>query len=83
MAEGKERYAEYKTDKADGSVNWAQEGKDAMKDWKPQVGVGSLRLTPGKRAVLLHMQLIVILLTGWNSASSPQVTDEPASSMAL
>ncbi len=37
MAEGKQRFAEYKQDKADGSVNWAQEGKDAMKDWKPQV----------------------------------------------
>lgn len=42
MAEGKERYTEYKTDKADGSVNWAQEGKDAMKDWKPQVSKASL-----------------------------------------
>ncbi|DBA98421.1 hypothetical protein WJX82_004572 [Trebouxia sp. C0006] len=38
MAEGKQRLAEYKQDKADGSVNWAQEGKDAMKDWKPQGG---------------------------------------------
>lgn len=37
MAEGKQRFAEYKQDKADGSVNWAQEGKDAMKDWKSQV----------------------------------------------
>lgn len=37
MAEGKQRFTEYKQDKADGSVNWAQEGKDAMKDWKPQV----------------------------------------------
>ena len=37
MAEGKERFTEYKTDKADGQVNWAQEGKDAMKDWKPAV----------------------------------------------
>ena len=39
MAEGKQRFTEYKTDKADGSVNWAQEGKDAMKDWKPQVHI--------------------------------------------
>ena len=42
MAEGKQRFTEYKQDKADGSVNWAQEGKDAMKDWKPQVSIGSL-----------------------------------------
>ena len=40
MAEGKQRFTEYKQDKADGSVNWAQEGKDAMKDWKPQVCIG-------------------------------------------
>ena len=44
MAEGKQRFTEYKQDKADGSVNWAQEGKDAMKDWKPQVCIGSLAL---------------------------------------
>ena len=42
MAEGKERFQEYKTDKADGSVNWAQEGKDAMKDWKPTVSSATL-----------------------------------------
>ncbi|KAL3163285.1 hypothetical protein ABBQ32_009680 [Trebouxia sp. C0010 RCD-2024] len=33
MAEGKERFQDYKTDKADGQVNWAQQGKDAIKDW--------------------------------------------------
>lgn len=37
MAEGKERYQDYKTDKADGQVNWAQQGKDAIKDWKAPV----------------------------------------------
>lgn len=37
MAEGKERYQDYKTDSADGQVNWAQQGKDAMQDWKPAV----------------------------------------------
>ena len=33
MAEGKERLADYKADKADGQVNWAAQGKDAIKDW--------------------------------------------------
>lgn len=37
MAEGKERFQDYKTDKADGQVNWAQQGKDAIKDWKAPV----------------------------------------------
>ena len=42
MAEGKERYADYKADKADGQVNWAQQGKDAIKDWKAPVSHLSL-----------------------------------------
>lgn len=42
MAEGKERYADYTTDKADGQVNWAQQGKDAIKDWKAPVSHLSL-----------------------------------------
>ncbi|KAK9815147.1 hypothetical protein WJX73_008790 [Symbiochloris irregularis] len=28
--EGKQRYQEYNKDKADGKVNWGQEGKDAF-----------------------------------------------------
>lgn len=37
MAEGKERFQDYKTDKADGQVNWGQQGKDAIKDWQHPV----------------------------------------------
>ena len=42
MAEGKERFTDYKTDKADGQVNWGQQGKDAIKDWKAPVSYLSL-----------------------------------------
>ena len=45
MAEGKERFADYKADKADGNVNWAQQGKDAVKDWKPHVSPFNLSCT--------------------------------------
>ena len=34
MAEGKDRYQDYKTDAADGKVNWMQQGKNAMTDFK-------------------------------------------------
>ncbi|KAK9787017.1 hypothetical protein WJX73_006450 [Symbiochloris irregularis] len=37
-AEGKERYQDYSTDKKDGKVDWAKQGKDAIKDWKPSGG---------------------------------------------
>ena len=37
MAEAKERLNDYKADKADGQVNWGQQGKDAIKDWKTPV----------------------------------------------
>ena len=33
-AEGKERYAEFNKDKADGKINYGQELKDASKDWR-------------------------------------------------
>lgn len=34
MAEGKDRYQDYKTDAADGKVNWMQQGKNAVTDLK-------------------------------------------------
>ena len=38
LAEAKERYADYNADKADGKVDWAAQGKDALKDWKKPHG---------------------------------------------
>ena len=39
MAEGKDRYQDYKTDAADGKVNWMQQGKDALTDYKADSAV--------------------------------------------
>lgn len=39
FSEGKDRYQDYKTDAADGKVNWMQQGKDALKDYKADTQV--------------------------------------------
>ena len=39
FSEGKDRYQDYKTDAADGKVNWMQQGKDALADYKADTQV--------------------------------------------
>ena len=74
MAEGKDRYQDYKTDAADGKVNWMQQGKDAMTDYKAD-NLVHLLIVLSHSCLLTHCRTVLIFDVvggaGWSSCSQP------------
>lgn len=81
MAEGKDRYQDYKTDAADGKVNWMQQGKNALTDYKADTAV--ILILCYKLLIKLSLCCLMFLLCSagcirwscWHPASrQPHVT---------